>query len=176
MLRLKSTSSLFRVVNGRGSVRPAVPDSHLGLFKVDAFTCYLLVISHKSFIYLTSPCSFARKSTRLMIIVSTGLSCLSYSEPDKRNMMFSDNEGFISFLASVRVYSNDFGGRLGKPEFVRRSAPGPSDGRVSCHKTLRGTLKLPIGVKDGDCVRSSKRMYHIYWGSYNSHVKRSRKV
>lgn len=103
MLKLKSTSSLFRVVNGRGSVRPAVPDSHLGLFIVDAFTCYLLVISHKSFIYLTSPCSFARKSTRLMIIVSTGLSCLSYSEPDKRNMMFSDNDGFISFLASTRT-------------------------------------------------------------------------
>ena len=157
-LKMESTSSLLRAVNGRRAVRPAVPDSYMGVCIVDAFSRLSLSdLAQK--LHISDIALLLRKTLneiddyRLRSFVS-----LLQSEPDKRNITYSlpspETDVLVSSWASLPIYPSDFGGHLGKPEFVRRPTFAPLDGLVYIMpQNLTGDIDVAISLKDGDFER-----------------------
>lgn len=157
-LNLESTSSLVRAVNGRSRVRPAIPNSYMGVCVVDAY-------SRVSLSDLAQKLDISDIALRLRQTLSEiddyrlrSFVSMLHSEPDKRTITFSlpspDNDLMISSWASLPIYPSDFGARLGKPEFVRRPTLAPLDGLVFIMpQNLAGDIDIAIGLKEDDLKR-----------------------
>ncbi|MCJ1267128.1 hypothetical protein MMC22_007013 [Lobaria immixta] len=140
-LKMESTSSLLRAVNG-----------------LDAFSRLSLSdLAQK--LHISDIALLLRKTLneiddyRLRSFVS-----LLQSEPDKRNITYSlpspETDVLLSSWASLPIYPSDFGGHLGKPEFVRRPTFAPLDGLVYIMpQNLTGDIDVAISLKDGDFER-----------------------
>lgn len=157
-LNLESTSSLVRAVNGRNRVRPAIPDSYMGVCVVDAFSRLSLSdLAQK--LDISDIALLLRKTLseiddyRLRSFVS-----LLHSEPDKRTITFNvpspDHDVLLSSWASLPIYPSDFGARLGKPEFVRRPTFAFLDGLAFIMpQNLAGDIDIAISLFDDDLER-----------------------
>lgn len=157
-LKLESTSTLARAVNGRKSVRPAIPDSYMGVCVVDSFS-RLSLSDLTQRLHISDIALHLRKNLneiddyRLRSFVS-----FLHSEPDKRKINFHgpspDTDIMISSWASLPIYPCDFGGHLGNPEFVRRPTFGPLDGLVFIMpQNVAGDIDVAISLKDDDLER-----------------------
>ena len=157
-LKLESTSSLVRAVNGRRSVRPAIPDSYMGVCVVGSLPRLSLNKLTQKFHISDVALHLRKKLNEIDDYHLRSFVSFLQSEPDKRNINFSvpspDSDVMISSWASLPIYPCDFGGHLGKPEFVRRPTFAPLDGLAFIMpQNLAGDIDVAISLKDDDLER-----------------------
>ncbi|MCJ1267121.1 hypothetical protein MMC22_007006 [Lobaria immixta] len=153
-VKMESTSTLRRAVNGRRSVRPAVPDGYMGVCVVDAFA-RLPVGDLVQKLHISDIALLLRKEIHEIddYHLRSLVSFIS-SEPDKRNITFRGSDVMISSWAALPIYSSGFGEHLGTPEFVRRPTFAPGDGAMFIMpQNLEGDIDVVVSLKDGDFER-----------------------
>ena len=157
-LNLQSTSTLVRAVNGRRRFQPAIPDTYLGV-------CVISSSPQLTLGDLTQKLAISEISTLIRKeLEETGdyyarsFTTMIQSEPDRRKISFGppspDTDVLISSWASLPIYTSDFGGRLGKPELVRRPTFSPCDGLTFIMpRNLEGDLDVVISLHEEDMER-----------------------